>query len=389
MTGRIAGLVLCAALAACGKGDTLANGQSVPALSLSKVQWDSSDGGVGNVEAVTELQENVYVFSDQGAQIFAGGTQLSVDSTVGAWTGAATIPAADGNGSWAVGLDQGGKLWQVRASGSLESISDRYGLSAEAVQGLAALGGSFTAFTLAGGFAVSDGTTVTRYEGIGVAIAGAQGRAAWAQDGSVRRFDPAKGVLEQWSLPGVKLVTMNQEGRIAAATNTQLYYEFGTLDLNLAYSAAPGMAIDAVVGAGSRFWFATGGRLGVLEHGTVQRSKDAPAAAGFRLFGSPSGDAWLSSGGSLTRYSGGAGGDFAKWQQTVLPIFSRVCSSCHLPTGTAGVDLASYERWKAKRALIYQRVVDHNPSPMPPAGAGVTLSPEDLAAIKAWAGPVG
>ena len=381
--------VLCALLgaAACHKsaGDLAGNGQPPGALSVSKVAWNATDGGVGNVQAVTELAENVYVFSDQGAEVFAAGTPLSSDSTITAWKSATTIPAADGNGSWPVGLDAQGKLWHVRSSGALEPVSGRYGFENESIIDVAALGGAFTAFALPGGLAVSDGQTVTRYDGAAQGVAGGQGRAAWLQGDAVRRFDPAHGVLEKWTLAGAKLLAMNPDGRIAAATQTQLFYESGTLDLNLVYTAAPGATITALAAAGPRFWFVAGGRLGVLERGQVQRTADASTPADAKLYGSPSGDAWLLQGGELHRMASAGNGDFALWQQTVLPIFSRVCASCHLPSGTAGVDLASYEKWKAKRALIQARVIEQKPSPMPPSGSGVTLSADDLNAIKTWA----
>ena len=390
------GLLVCAALGlfGCGKGagggDRLASGAGPEILSISPVQWDATDGGVGQVQAVTENAEQVYVFGDSGAQVFAGGAPLSSDATVTAWNGAATIPAADGNGNWAVGLDKDGKLWRVRATGVLEPISGRYGLDREAVLDLVAMGAGYTAFALGSSIAISDGTNVTRYDVPADALAGGAGLVAWADKaGLVRRFDPVKGTLEGWKLPGARLVAVSSLGRVAAATDRGLYYESGTLNLNLVYTAAPGATITALSAAGARFWFTAGGRIGLLDRGQVQRTSNAPLAADAQLTGSPSGDVWAVTAGELHRFADSGAGDFATWQQTVLPVFARVCSSCHLPTGTAGVNLASYKAWKDKRALIYKRVIDASPSAMPPAGAGVTLSEVDKAAIKAWAGPLG
>jgi mono/diheme cytochrome c family protein len=373
---------------AANAGDALASGAAPPALALSKVEWNSTDGGVGQVQAVAELEEQLYLFGDSGAQVFAGGTPLSSDTSVTSWKGAGVIPAADGNGTWPVGIDAQGKLWRVHATGALEPISARYGLDRDAVLDLAALGNGYTAFALGASMAISDGTTVTRYDAPVSALGGGQGRVAWLEGDLARRLDPAHGTVESWHLPGARLLAMNDDGRIAAATDRQLFYESGTLDLNLLYTAAPGATISSLTSAAGRFWFVVGGRLGAIDRGNLERTADAPlagAGADVRMYGSPSGDVWAVASGSLLRWASAGAGDFAAWQQTVLPVFARVCSSCHLPSGTAGVDLASYERWKEKRALIYQRVVLQKPSPMPPQGSGVTLTDADLKAIQAWA----
>lgn len=90
-------------------------------------------------------------------------------------------------------------------------------------------------------------------------------------------------------------------------------------------------------------------------------------------------------GGALQRFgeepTGGA--DQLLWQKTVLPIFTRLCSLCHLPGGTSGIDLSTYPHWVSRRALINQRVIVGKPSPMPPAGAG-QLTADELAALMAW-----
>ena len=68
----------------------------------------------------------------------------------------------------------------------------------------------------------------------------------------------------------------------------------------------------------------------------------------------------------------------------MLPVFDRVCSQCHLPGGTANIDLSYYGAWVARRALVGKRVFDKMPTPMPPTSASSQLTPDDLAAIKAW-----
>jgi mono/diheme cytochrome c family protein len=71
------------------------------------------------------------------------------------------------------------------------------------------------------------------------------------------------------------------------------------------------------------------------------------------------------------------------WQKTVLPTFTRLCSLCHLPGGTSGIDLSTYPTWASRRALINQRVLVGKPTPMPPSGAG-KLTADEQAALQAW-----
>ena len=382
--------VCCFLFTACGKasvGDALGDGRPVPELAAAEVQWTSPDGGLAALAAVAELGEQTYVFGEGGAQVFAGGVPLSSDATVTSWKSAAAIPAADGvglGGLWAVGLAADGKLWRVRGTGVLEAISDRYALGAAPVADLAPLGQGRTAFALGTELAIADGATVTRFDAATQSVAGAGGRAAWLEGDLVRRLDPGSGRVESWRLPGARLVAVNSEGRLAVTTERALYLEAGTLNLNLAYTAvAP---ISALASAGARFWFSAGGRLGAVERGAIQRTAAAAVPADARLVGSPSGDVWALTSGTLRRFTSAGASDFAVWQQTVMPVFARVCSSCHLPSGTAGVDLASYQRWKEKKRLIYERVVEQRPSPMPPQASGVALSDADREAIRAWSG---
>src|SRR5262249_41908170 len=154
-----------------------------------------------------------------------------------------------------VGIDAQGKLWRVRSTGVLEPISQRYGLAGDSVVALASLGSGYTAFALGTQLAISDGTKVTRYDANAGTLGGGQGRVAWIDGDLAKRFDPAHGTVESWRVPGARLLAMNEDGRIAAATSRQLYYESGTLNLNLVYTAAPGATITSLTAAASRFWF--------------------------------------------------------------------------------------------------------------------------------------
>jgi len=117
----------------------------------------------------------------------------------------------------------------------------------------------------------------------------------------------------------------------------------------------------------------------------MRRSPPGKAPAGGKLFGSPTGDLWVLNNGALTRIAevSPGGMDQDQWKQTVLPLFTRLCSLCHLPGGSSGIDLSTYSAWTARRALVGQRVLVGKPTPMPPAGAG-TLTSDDRAALQAW-----
>ena len=87
----------------------------------------------------------------------------------------------------------------------------------------------------------------------------------------------------------------------------------------------------------------------------------------------------------LLRYGEEAGGgvDLALWRNQLLPIFAQKCQSCHLPGGSARIDLSTYSTWALRRTAIKQRVVDRLPTPMPPVTAG-KLDEKELASISSW-----
>jgi mono/diheme cytochrome c family protein len=64
-------------------------------------------------------------------------------------------------------------------------------------------------------------------------------------------------------------------------------------------------------------------------------------------------------------------------------VFTRVCSQCHLPGGSAGIDLSFYGAWVERRAQIGKSVVDRAQPVMPPSGAP-QLTDAEIAAVKAW-----
>jgi mono/diheme cytochrome c family protein len=94
---------------------------------------------------------------------------------------------------------------------------------------------------------------------------------------------------------------------------------------------------------------------------------------------------WVLGGPQLVRLgeklAGGA--DENRWRRTMLPIFQRYCRMCHLPGGSANLDLSAYSQWAPRRDRIRQRLIEQAPTPMPPVTVGA-LTPAELLAVQRW-----
>lgn len=76
--------------------------------------------------------------------------------------------------------------------------------------------------------------------------------------------------------------------------------------------------------------------------------------------------------------------DTITYASHIKPIIDANCISCHAAGGgTGGFPLLSYDdlKGKAETGRIKARVIDHNPSPMPPTGA---LPQGQLDLISCW-----
>jgi mono/diheme cytochrome c family protein len=126
-------------------------------------------------------------------------------------------------------------------------------------------------------------------------------------------------------------------------------------------------------------WFADGAELGVNEGGRVRETTGARVSPAARISGSPSGDVWTLTGGTLARFAvlGDGGPD---WDASVAPVFRRACESCHRVGGEAGVALGTKEAWAKRRDKIRKRVLVERTMPPP----GRALSEADREAIRAW-----
>lgn len=371
---------------ACGGGDSSPPPDLLTPsdLALKAQTWNSKSVPVGKIAAVAELYDDTVVFGDQGAMVFTSGLLLNADATVKAWKQAGVIPAGDLSGDWLFGLDGSGAVRRLANRKSMEDVSDRYALKGTPVQAVAALGKGLVGFSIATGLAVADGKSVTKYNMPFPTLAGGGGRAVTVAPGAVQVFDPVAMVTNEYKLPGVVAAVFDAGDHLLAVTDAALYLDSGDGQLKKIF-ANPGAPFTAMVAAGPSVWLAAGDQAWLYTGGEIKRGPAGSVPAGARLIGSPSGDLWLLKDGALSRVGedSGGGADQDLWKATVLPVFTRTCSLCHLPMGSSGIDLSTYKTWASRRALMNQRVVLGKPTPMPPNGAGM-LTPDEMEAVKAW-----
>jgi len=339
--------------------------EPVPALEGEPVLAAADDG----VRRLLLTAQAAWILRGNGAERTAGARR---------WHKAALVPAADGRGTWAVGLDREGRLWRVRPGADLEEISDRYGLDRERIHDVSAAGGRLVAFLLEGTVAVADGRQVRRFAAPGArSLAGGGRTLAVVFADRIEAFDLTKPEAPPRRSYQVRAIAagVDARGTLHAATNKAIYRaESGTL--RLLYAAAD--RIRWLTVAGPRAWFADGATLLALDDG-VAVAQGAPAPQDPVAAGD--GSLWLVDHGRPTRIvPSQATAAEERWAQTVRPVFTSTCSECHRPDGKAGVDLSTATAWLGARDEIRERVVVRRT--MPPAGRA--MSEDDRATIAAW-----
>ena len=371
-------------------------GGEVATMTVRAVDWNPEHAAVGKVDAVADVGSDVVVFSDVGATVLSEGAIVAVDHSASRWSFATSIAAADGNGSWIVGLDDRGRVLRLRGRSVMEPVSERWALSREPVHALVSLDEGVIGFALDGGLAIADGKTITRFDlGNVGALSGGGGRGAVLLDGEVRTFDVSMKEARSFALPGVQRIAVDRRGHLYAATSHELYADDGIGTLMLRY-VAEGSELHGLVASNGRVWFADGGELGTFDPAGSGQGDDVVSitnglslAKTARLSASmSSGDVWALDGGALLRFANGASspssaGATAReqlWTSGIRPIFFRACASCHVAGGSAGVDLSTFTAWEQRRATVQRKVLDERT--MPPSGHA--LSDADRAAIAAW-----
>jgi len=348
-------------LAACGGAPKPA---AVPAVA-TKLPAE-----VGEVVGIAEVGDATIVLDHTRAFVVRGGAVAAQVEAPHGWRGGATVAALDGEGAWAVGVADDGRLYRITLAGDLEDITDRYKLAD--VRALAAAG-STTAFALPDGVAVTgDGVHELRAKlATPAALAASKGRVALLGTKGVDVWDLGKGESRTYPMSARAIAFVG--GRLAAATRDDVYVEDGD-----ALHAMP-FAGAQIAAAGTRLWILASGALYALD-GTSLRRAEIDVPHGARLFASTGGDAWLATHGAVTRASIDTATDDPTWRAQVQPVFTRVCAHCHLPGGSAGIDLSTAASWHADHDELARRVLVTGT--MPPAGTD--LSPADKDALRAW-----
>jgi mono/diheme cytochrome c family protein len=388
-TASFTAAALALGLVGCAASPHSVAGGGVTALQVRAVDWNPGQALIADVRAVADSGSDVVAFADGAATVLTGGRVVAVDRSVPRWVSAGTLPAADGSGTWIVGVDGDGRVRRLFGKTTLEPVSDRFGLAADQVLGVATLGSAVAGFRLRDQIAVADGASVTRYAtGLLASFAGGGGRAALGGD-PLRVFEVAGKRVSAFAVPEVSAATgpgraafvaMTPQGKLFVATPETIWAEDEHGDLAVRF-VARGMTIHGLAASADRVWFADGPELGVIEGTTVRETKGARVSPAAELAASPSGDVWTLTGGALARYAVADTGTPA-WDESVAPVFRRVCESCHRAGGEAGIALGTKEAWEKRRERIRRRVlVDRD---MPPAGH--PLPDADREAIRAWLG---
>ncbi len=388
-------LVVLGLLGGCGKEVPIGEPLVVGELAVAPIEWNTSAIGSFRVAAIAENDDDVGLFSDNGVSLWTGGESLGRDSAVRVWRSAANVPALGFAGRWLLGVSDDGKLYRLRYGASqplsIEEVTGRYQLSGKPLSEVAALGGALIGFVLDGRLAISDGISLKQYDVSLHSLVGSQGRAVGISGDQVVLFDPASESITRLSLPSTKWVASGPDGQIWAATDNALYLQRGD-HFEQVYTTSDGQSVRGLSASSSGIWVLLSDRLALVRDGQLLQAPlplqlipvdDSPSA--LRVIGSSSGDAWLVGESQLLRMGeeSGGGQDLVLWRKQMQPIFSRQCQGCHLPSGSAHLELSTHHSWVRYRRVLAQRVVEGKPTPMPPIGTGA-LTAEELAAVAAW-----
>lgn len=388
MKARVLPLVAVALATACG-GASREAAAPLRGASPRVVAWNPTHASVGHVRAVAEDGDVLAVFADDGVTVFRSGTPIAHDETPHDWVAATTVFSPGNATRSIVGIDRKGRVFGLRALSKLEDVTDRYGIGGASVRGAAVVAGSggarpLVGFALDRGFALADGTKLTRYAGDPMSsFTGGGTFAAGISGNAVTLVDTSRGTEQSFAIEGVRWIALTDSGDLFVATPSAVYAKKdGALVL---VHEAPSASIHGLVAAGGNVWVADGTSLDAVENDRLVVLEPAGIAANASLEPSPSGDVWVLAKGSLDRFSrsGSAGSAAVRpddWNASIAPVFARACAACHLPGGVSGTDLSTIDAWKAEKTAISARVLENGTMPPP----GHPLGDADRAAIRAW-----
>jgi hypothetical protein len=364
--------VTAAVLFGCGSEQETGPMPLVPeTLSLEPVAWSAAPWSTP-VTFVHETASGTALCTSESLAFVAGGVLAGHAAEAKGCNGGARVAASDGTGQWDLVTAQG-TIWRVAADGTTESVAARYGLEAKKVASTVTIDDEQFAIQYQDGFAVVSKSEVKLFAQVGISsIAGASGKFAYLTKDTARVLDTKTGQLVAFTVTDAKGAAFDSKGRLIVTAASTVYREVdGAL--------APLLEGQATLGAprtsGGKVWITSGAELLLLEDDRVFKTSGLALDAATTIYGSSSGDVWLSRSSGVTRLRHGTAGNALeqKWQADVLPIYAKVCSACHGPTGSAKIDLSSYNSWVSRKAALSDRLVVL--ADMPPAG--VTLSADD------------
>lgn len=362
-------------------------------LALLPIEWNASSLGSAKVTTIAEHDDDIALFGDTGVALWSNGESQGKDGSVRAWRASAVVPALGFPGRWLIGIDEEGKVQRLKSAAAqtvaLEDVSGRYKLAGKKVLDVASLGGALVAFALDGRLAVSDGMTLREYELPLRGLVGSQGQAAGIWDDQVVIFDAERASQRTLALPGVKWLGFDPQHSLWAATGDSLF-QLQDGVFRLTHRVEGDDTLRGLSASSRGLWVLSGQTIGLIVDGqlwlaAIPQGATMSAQDGLRLVGSPSGDAWLLGESQVLRVGEerGGGQDFVLWRKNMKPVFERLCQSCHLPSGSAHLDLSTHSLWARYRNVLGARVLEGMPTPMPPVGTG-TLTAEERALVSSW-----
>ena len=352
-------------------------------VTLQSQSWYSAMTDLGAITAVAEAGADLAVFGANGMQWLSGGAVAARDPSVTMWRDAASVPAGDGTATpWILGVDGAGHLWRVRNHATLEDVTARYGLAGAGVHTIAMLDATHVVFGTDQGFAIADGMQVLRWDDAAFTdVAAGFGRVAAKTATGVRVFDSARRSFVDYAVTDASTVAFDGGGRLVVGTSSGLLWREHT-DGTLWVSAPnAGSAIVSVVQSGDALWVATQQGLGFFDAAQgVRFAARVTVPMDARLRASSDGGVWVLGGGTVARYSRTTDPLVSEWEQHVRPVFAQRCTPCHLPGGTANIDLSRYGYWVDELEAIRLAVLVQQRMPLPPS----MLTADERAAIAHW-----
>lgn len=358
---RLVVSLLCGVLFSCASGHvmplpvvkTLSLDESNPLLAISESQ--------GLTVIATPTTITLYRYGKLAA------TSLPPSSST--WIAMTDIDALDSDGRWIVAADSRGDVWRILESGDRVRMTESLGVAR--VKALAGAGTTL-AVSVPGEIAVTADGHVFHYPGDGMLAAG-RGRVAVATTTHVYLWDLRRATSTAFDVDHATYVGFANDSLLVATRN----FLFIGRDGALAPIPVPNLRAVAVgekiVVLADHVYVVDGDHLRKVQI-------DAADARGAFAVGN---SIWLVRPERVERYAFVSQTEDRGWYTDVEPMFRRFCAACHLPDGTAGVDLSSPDAWRRHAASIHQRVIVERS--MPPTA--LKLTEDDQRLITRWLRP--